>query len=297
MSADPREELVEIARLLQNQVAWQRELGGSELPRVVSTQRAPAAPPPPPATAVEVVVEALAPPPATAVEVVAPPSAAVVEVVAPLAPPPATVVVAVTPQESVRAEEARVAALAVIQGEVRGCVACKLSQRRTNTVFARGNPFARLMFVGEGPGEQEDKQGLPFVGPAGQLLDKIITAMGLAPDDVYICNVVKCRPPGNRQPEPDEVSACTPFLARQIELVRPEAMVALGKTAAGFLLKSSAPMGKLRGHWHEYLGVPLLPTWHPSYLLREPDRKADTWADMKLVMQRLGLSVPSARRG
>lgn len=286
MSADPREELVEIARLLQNQLAWQRELGGTELPRVVSTPRAQtvSAPPPP---AVE------PPPPAPPPPVVeAPPPA---PIAAASAPPPAPEVVA--PQGVVSEPTARVAALREIQGEVSACVACKLSQRRTNTVFARGNPFARLMFVGEGPGEQEDKQGLPFVGPAGQLLDKIITAMGLAPDDVYICNVVKCRPPGNRQPEPDEVVACTPFLARQIELVKPEAMVALGKTAAGFLLKSTAPMGKLRGHWHEYLGVPLLPTWHPSYLLREPERKADTWADMKLVMQRLGLPIPPARRG
>ena len=277
MSADPRDELIEIARLLQNQLAWQRELGSPELPRVLAAR--PAEPP-------------RAEPPRAE-----PPRAEPPRAEPPRAEPPRAEPLAEDVSTEPPTEDPRRRALRVIEAEVRGCVACKLSQRRTQTVFARGNPAARLMFVGEGPGEQEDKQGLPFVGPAGQLLDKIIGAMGLSPDEVYICNVVKCRPPGNRTPEPDEVSACTPYLARQIEVVKPEVIVALGKTAAGFLLDSTAPMGKLRGQWHSYLGVPLLPTWHPSYLLREPARKADTWADMKLVMQRLGLSVPGTRRG
>jgi DNA polymerase len=189
----------------------------------------------------------------------------------------------------------RAGALTVIQREVAGCTACKLAQRRTQTVFARGNPEARLVFIGEGPGEQEDKQGLPFVGPAGQLLDKIIVAMHLDPDAVYVCNVVKCRPPGNRTPEPDEVAACTPFLLKQLGVVRPEVIVTLGRTATGFLLGSNAPMSRLRGQWHSYQGIPLLPTWHPSYLLREPAHKGETWSDMKLVMQRLGLTPPGAR--
>ena len=189
--------------------------------------------------------------------------------------------------------QARLDALRVIQDEVVACASCRLVQKRTQTVFARGNPFARLCFIGEGPGEQEDRTGSPFVGPAGQLLDKIIGAMGLQPDEVYVCNVVKCRPPNNRTPEPDEMHACSPFLVRQLELVRPEVIVALGRTAVSFLLNSKDSMTRLRGRWHTYEGIPVLPTWHPAYLLRTPEAKADTWADMKLVMARLGLTPPS----
>lgn len=276
MSDDPRADLAELARLFQTHFAWQRDLGASELPRA-SARSMRLDPPSAPTHAAAVEVEL----PAAPVQVARSPEAVALPAVS----------------EAVVGETAvvlgRAASLAVIQDEVRGCVACKLSLRRTNTVFARGNPEARLVFIGEAPGEQEDKQGLPFVGPAGQLLDKIISAMTLDPAEVYVCNVVKCRPPGNRTPEPDEVSACTPFLLRQLGIVKPEVIVALGRTATGFLLNSSAPMSKLRGQWQSYQGIPLLPTWHPSYLLREPAHKAETWADMKLVMQRLGLKVPA----
>lgn len=190
--------------------------------------------------------------------------------------------------------EERVQRLAVVADEVRGCQSCRLGKTRKNTVFSRGNPFARLFFIGEGPGEQEDLTGLPFVGPAGQLLDKIITrGMGLdAERDVYVGNIVKCRPPNNRVPESDEMTACTPFLVRQLDLVRPDVIVALGRTAVSFLLDTKDSMTKLRGKWRSYHGIAVMPTWHPSYLLRSPEYKGETWADMKLVLERLGLPVP-----
>ncbi|MBI5514212.1 MAG: uracil-DNA glycosylase [Deltaproteobacteria bacterium] len=199
-------------------------------------------------------------------------------------------------------EAGRRVALAVIAEEIAGCHKCGLAARRTKTVPCRGNPMARLAFVGEGPGRDEDLQGLPFVGAAGQLLDKIIAAMGLYRErDVWIGNIVKCRPPNNRTPEAAEMSACTPFLVRQLGVTRPEVIVALGKTAAGFLLGSRESMGRLRGRWGAFQGVPVLPTWHPSYLLRQEesgDRSArkETWEDMQLVLKRLGLSVPTRAR-
>nr|BAL56283.1 DNA polymerase bacteriophage-type [uncultured delta proteobacterium] len=183
-------------------------------------------------------------------------------------------------------------ALAAIENEVRHCTRCRLHEQRTQTVFSRGNPSARLAFVGEGPGREEDLQGKPFVGAAGQLLDRIIAAMGMTEGDVYIANVVKCRPPSNRVPMPDEMDACGGYLTRQLELVRPEVIVALGKTAASFLLETNAPMSKLRGQWHQWKGIPVRVTWHPAYLLRQPAAKRDTWEDMKQVMDKLGLPIP-----
>jgi DNA polymerase len=172
------------------------------------------------------------------------------------------------------------------------CTRCKLSAGRKHIVFGVGNPRADLVFVGEGPGYDEDQRGEPFVGKAGQLLDKMIVAMGLQRGDVYICNVVKCRPPGNRNPEPDEVEACEPFLRRQLEAIAPRIIVALGKFAAQTLLQSNAPISALRGRWHSYQGIRLMPTFHPAFLLRSPDRKRDAWHDLQLVMaemKRLGL--------
>lgn len=287
MSADPRAELAELSRLLQTHLSWQRDLGATELPR--ASAHASAEPEPSP----EPVADPVAPP--EPVELAAAPAAVAVTPVEVVAPAPAPV--AVTPVELVAPPAppramTRLEALGVIQAEVQGCTACKLAARRTNTVFARGNPEARLVFIGEAPGEQEDKRALPFVGPAGALLDKIIVAMSLSPDEVYVCNVVKCRPPANRTPEGDELEACAPFLLRQLGVVRPEIIVSLGKTATSYLLGVKTPMSKIRGRWHEYQGVALMPTWHPSYLLREPARKGDTWADMKLVMRRLGLEPP-----
>jgi DNA polymerase len=153
-----------------------------------------------------------------------------------------------------------------------------------------GDPCARLLFIGEGPGREEDLRAEPFVGPAGQLLDRMIHAMGLAREQVYIANVVKCRPPGNRVPEPAEARSCLPYLRRQIDVIRPEVICTLGKTPAGALLETDAPLGRLRGRFVEFDGIPLMPTFHPAYLLRNPPEKRRVWEDLQQVMARLGLS-------
>ena len=166
------------------------------------------------------------------------------------------------------------------------CRRCKLCSGRKNLVFGVGNPRARLVFVGEGPGAEEDNQGIPFVGAAGQLLTKMIAAMGYGRDEVYICNVVKCRPPGNRNPEPDEIEACQPFLEAQLNAIRPSVIIALGKFAAQTLLRTDTPISRLRGQWREYVGIPLMPTFHPAYLLRSPGEKKAAWTDLQSVMAR-----------
>lgn len=183
------------------------------------------------------------------------------------------------------AEQAgEVASLDAIRADLGECTRCKLhTLGRTQIVFGTGNPNADLMFVGEAPGADEDEQGVPFIGRAGQLLTKIIEAIGLTRDDVYIANVIKCRPPGNRNPEPDEIAECEPFLIRQIESVRPKVIVALGTFAAHALLRTEQPISRLRGTFYDYHGAKLLPTFHPAYLLRSPDRKRDVWDDMKKV--------------
>jgi DNA polymerase len=166
-----------------------------------------------------------------------------------------------------------------------GCPRCKLSKTRRNIVFGQGNPKADLMFVGEAPGQEEDEQGLAFVGRAGGLLTRIIEAMGKKREDVWICNVLKCRPPGNRNPEADEVAACMPFLDEQIRLVSPRVIVTLGTYAAQAVLGTDEPIGRLRGRWQSARGVRVMPTYHPAFLLRSPDRKKDVWDDMKRVME------------
>ena len=184
-----------------------------------------------------------------------------------------------------------------IQEEIGDCTRCKLSGLgRSKIVFGVGNPDAALMFVGEGPGADEDRQGEPFVGKAGQLLTKIIEAMGFARSEVYIANIVKCRPPKNRDPEPDEVEQCEPFLRAQIAAVQPEVIVALGRYAAQTLLGTSAPVSRLRGRWASYEGIPLMPTFHPAYLLRNPGEKRPVWEDMQEVLARLGREVPQRSR-
>ena len=180
-----------------------------------------------------------------------------------------------------------VISLTEIRADLGDCRRCKLHAGRTNIVFGVGHPAARLMFVGEGPGADEDEQGEPFVGRAGQLLTQIIKAMGLAREQVYIANVVKCRPPGNRNPEPDEIAACSPFLQAQISAIAPTVIVALGKFAAQTLLQTETPISRLRGQFHALGGVAVMPTFHPSYLLRNPAAKREVWEDMKLVMKRL----------
>jgi uracil-DNA glycosylase family 4 len=176
-----------------------------------------------------------------------------------------------------------------IRADIGECVRCKLCETRTNIVFGEGNPKAKLMFVGEGPGENEDQQGRPFVGRAGQLLDKIIEAMGLKRADVYIANVVKCRPPANRVPAPDESSTCMPFLFRQIETIKPEALVVLGATALKTLVGEDSKISQMRGKFTQFRGIDLMPTFHPAYLLRNPPAKKEVWEDMKKVMSKLGI--------
>ena len=185
-------------------------------------------------------------------------------------------------------DAANVTSLEELQADIGDCRRCKLHAGRTHLVFGVGNPNAKLMFVGEGPGRDEDLQGVPFVGRAGQLLTDIITkGMGLRREDVYIANVVKCRPPQNRNPEPDEVASCEPFLRKQIELIRPEIIVALGKFAVQTLLQSKVPITRLRGNWHAYMGIKLMPTFHPAYLLRNPADKKLVWEDIKKVMKEM----------
>jgi DNA polymerase len=175
-------------------------------------------------------------------------------------------------------------ALSAIREDIGDCTRCKLhALGRQQIVYGVGNPNADLMFVGEAPGADEDIQGIPFVGRAGQLLTKIVEAIGLKREDVYIANVIKCRPPGNRNPEPDEVEACEGFLVRQIDSIRPKVIVALGTFAAKALLKTQDPISRLRGRVYEYRGAKLIPTFHPAFLLRSPDRKRDVWEDMKKV--------------
>ena len=185
---------------------------------------------------------------------------------------------------------ARVASLEVLRGEVAGCTRCaELAAGRTQTVFGVGRPDARLVFFGEAPGVDEDASGVPFVGRAGQLLTKIIEACTLSRDDVYIMNVLKCRPPGNRTPSPDEVSHCRPFFERQLEIIGPEFICCLGASAARALLETEEPIGRLRGRWFTHGTAHVICTYHPSYLLRNPAAKRDVWEDMKRLMARMGV--------
>ena len=187
----------------------------------------------------------------------------------------------------------RAAALRIIREEIGDCTRCALHKGRNQLVFADGDPNARLMFVGEGPGADEDAQGLPFVGRAGQLLNNMIAAMGLRREQVYIANVVKCRPPGNRTPEPEEANTCSPFLFRQIDVVRPRVLVALGATAATYLLGHRQPLAGLRGRVHAFRGMQLIVTYHPAFLLRDPRQKKEAWADLQIAMKELGLKAPT----
>jgi len=195
--------------------------------------------------------------------------------------------VAASPETAERAAE-----LAALAATAAACTRCRLCEGRTQVVFGAGNPAADLMFIGEGPGAEEDRRGLPFVGAAGELLTRIIQAIEMTRDEVYIANVVKCRPPGNRDPQPDEVAACRGYLERQIALVRPKVIVALGKVAAQTLLGNDAPIGRMRGQWFRVQGVPTMVTYHPAALLRNSALKRPTWEDMQQVRDflRTGIS-------
>jgi uracil-DNA glycosylase family 4 len=186
-------------------------------------------------------------------------------------------------------------ALDLIRADIGDCTRCRLHKGRTNLVFGVGNVNADLMFVGEGPGADEDAQGEPFVGRAGQLLNNMISAMGLKRSDVYIANVVKCRPPSNRTPEKDECDTCSPFLMRQIDVIKPKVIVALGAVAAKNLLAVSDSMANLRGRWYDFRDTKLLVTYHPAYLLRDPRQKKEAWKDLQMVMKFLGLNPPAAK--
>jgi DNA polymerase len=198
---------------------------------------------------------------------------------------------------SVLASGDKAAALQLIRDDLGDCTRCALHKGRNKIVFADGDPNARLMFVGEGPGADEDAQGLPFVGRAGQLLNNMIAAMGLKREQVYIANVVKCRPPGNRTPEPEEANTCSPFLFRQIDVVRPQVLVALGATAATYLLGHRQPLAGLRGRVHAFRGMQLIVTYHPAFLLRDPRQKKEAWADLQIAMKELGLKPPKPASG
>ncbi|MBN2369739.1 MAG: uracil-DNA glycosylase [Vicinamibacteria bacterium] len=177
----------------------------------------------------------------------------------------------------------RDAALRALRDEVEDCRRCRLAEGRKHPVFGQGNPAARLLFVGEAPGGEEDRQGLPFVGAAGQLLTRIIEAIDMKRSEVFIANIIKCRPPQNRTPQPDEILQCQEYLERQIEILAPEVIVALGKVAAQWLLRTAEPITRIRGKLGEYRGIPVMPTFHPAYLLRNPNGKRDVWKDMKEV--------------
>ncbi|MBM7115827.1 uracil-DNA glycosylase family protein [Archangium primigenium] len=283
--------LSEVLEDLRRHLLWQEEDGGRFLQmdaRLAAEARAarlraPAAAAPAPVAARPAPVAAPTPVAARP----APPRALAPPVVA-----PAPVPVILTPDALSGGDRPT---LDEVRRELGDCRRCKLCTGRKNIVFGTGNPRAELVFVGEGPGESEDLQGVPFVGAAGQLLTKMIEAMGYRRDDIYICNVVKCRPPGNRNPEPDEVAACEPFLRAQLKAIQPKAIVALGKFAAQTLLRDTTPITRLRGTWREYEGIQLMPTFHPAYLLRQPAEKRKAWEDLQQVMKFFG--KPTGPRG
>jgi uracil-DNA glycosylase family 4 len=202
--------------------------------------------------------------------------------------------VAVTPSPLITSGADPVETLRLIREDIGDCTRCPLhKQGRKQIVFGVGNPHADLMFIGEAPGADEDIQGEPFVGRSGQLLTNMIKAMGLSREEVYIANIIKCRPPGNRAPERDECATCSPFLMRQIEAIKPKAIVALGAVAAKTLLAINAPMIELRGRWFDFRGTKLAVTYHPAFLLRDPRQKKETWKDLQMVMKELGLKPPA----
>jgi DNA polymerase len=236
-------------------------------------------------------------------EVAAPPQV----VTSPARPAPGAKAAPSAPAPAVSAAPAPVAAapadlaerkqrLQVLASEVAGCTRCGLHAGRTQTVFARGEGTSGLCFVGEGPGFDEDQQGFPFVGKAGQLLDRMIAAMGFERDEVYVANIVKCRPPNNRKPELDEMAACVPYLTEQLELIAPQVIVALGATAVQGLLGTSEGITRMRGRWRLYKGrIPVMPTFHPAYLLRTPAAKREVWDDLQAVLKHMGRPVPAKR--
>jgi len=297
---DPASELREIAAAVRAHVEWLRVSGAVGLPRGERAAPAPEAslapspaPAPKPAVSAPISGAASTPkaPPLAAAAEASPARAALDPGASGAAPAPTRVDAppALPPEEKQRR-------LAVLAETVRGCTRCALHTGRTQTVFARGTGASGLCFVGEGPGADEDAQGFPFVGKAGQLLDRMIEAMGFGRDDVYVCNIVKCRPPENRKPEPEEMAACMPYLAEQLEVLSPEVIVALGATAVQGLFGTSEGITRLRGRWKLYKGrIPVMPTFHPAYLLRTPSAKKEVWDDLQAVLRQMGRVAPSKR--
>lgn len=291
---DPLSELRFLTEALRAHAEWQSACGGSALPAsavvpaadslqlaVGSSQQLPPGNLP---RAAEPVVAPRASPPRDQAVSTAP--LAKLPTANPQPPTPVATAAPLSPDE-------RQARLTVLSDAVRTCTKCVLHVERKQTVFARGNGSSGLCFVGEGPGADEDAQGFPFVGAAGQLLDKMIAAMGIERDDVYVCNIVKCRPPKNRTPEPEEMNACMPYLVEQLALVEPQVIVALGKTAVQGLFGSAEGITRIRGRWRLYQGrIAVMPTFHPAYLLRNPAAKREVWADLQLVLKHLGRVVP-----
>jgi DNA polymerase len=297
---DPRAELASVAASLRAYLEWQEDTGATGIPRAPRKQAPAAAPAPPEAAASPRPPDA----PTTSfvsAPVTAPVMSAPVVALSPDPAPQATTPIPSSTPPAQLSRDARLARLAVIGTEVASCTKCDLSATRTNTVYFRGNPEAALCFIGEAPGADEDAQGLPFVGRAGQLLDKMISAMGLVPErDVYVCNIIKCRPPDNRKPTPEETATCIPYLHEQLALVRPKVIVALGNTAASALLDTKLGISKLRGQWKLYKGTTLvMPTYHPSYLLRpspqQVEAKKQAWEDLQAVMKELKLPMPAKK--
>jgi len=291
---DPRAELAALAAALGAHLEREREAGRRRVP----AQAAASAPAPTTAPAAPTAPHRTAQPP-TAPAPTAPPAppprpAEPTRLLTPQPPPSSTPVPASPAVEEHRRRAAACAGLGELRALVQACQACGLERTRTQTVFADGREGARVMFVGEAPGEQEDLSGVPFVGAAGQLLSDIIQkGMGLSRSEVYIANILKCRPPENRDPAPEEKALCTPYLDRQIELLDPELVIALGTHAAQHLLQSELTIGRLRGRVHAFGRRRLVATYHPAYLLRTPSAKKDCWQDIQLAMRELGLAPPA----
>lgn len=298
---NPRAQLAALTRQARAWVEWLADSGVQALPsgsnpeallaeldapapprpRAARQRSRPAAPPQSTASRRQPAVSQARPPQPAAPPAVQPAAASAIQ---PLFERPAT-------------PEARHQRLAVLAQEVASCTKCRLHESRNNVAFSRGTAETELVFVGEGPGYHEDKQGLPFVGNSGKLLDQMIAAMGYQRDDVYICNIVKCRPPENRKPTSDEMRACLPYLQEQLAIVAPKAIVTLGATGAQGLLNTTMNVTRMRGRWKLYRGrTPLMPTFHPAYLLRQAEKKREVWTDLKQVMKRLGKKPPAKKR-
>ena len=304
---DPRSELREIAAAVRAHVEWLRVSGAVGLPRGERPGATPVrpelAPDPTPEVVAPTTLRSEAPrrdPPRADARPAAPGFALATPGPAPVAADPAASgpapAPAAAPTVPALPPEERTRRLDVLAESIRGCTRCALHAARTQTVFARGTGASGLCFVGEGPGADEDEQGFPFVGKAGQLLDRMIEAMGFGRDDVYVCNIVKCRPPNNRKPEPEEMAACMPYLNEQLELLAPEVIVALGATAVQGLFGTSEGITRLRGRWKLFRGrVPVMPTFHPAFLLRNPAAKKEVWEDLQAVLRQMGRVAPSKR--